>query len=123
MAKDIKLGENHDFSIDPITHDLEITSGLDEIAQRIQATLEIRYGEMERLDPDMGADYTNFLGKHFNKAAAEDDMRAVIEAKVPEVETVDEINFEQLSDRRLKVTFKATANGGLVEGGFNIDNS
>lgn len=121
MAKDIKLGRNHDFKLDPITHDLEITSGLDEIAQRIQATLEIRYGEMERLDPDMGAEYTNLLGKHFNKVAAEDDIRAVIEAKVPEVETVDEIKFERLSDRRLKISFKATANEGLVEGGFSID--
>lgn len=121
MAKDIKLGDNHDFKLDPITHDLEITSGLDEIAQRIQATLEIRYGEMERLDPDMGAEYTNLLGKHFNKAAAEDDIRAVVEAKVPEVETVDEIKFERLSDRRLKISFKATADEGLVEGGFSID--
>lgn len=122
MANDIKLGENHDFIIDPITHDLEITNGLDEIAQRIQATLEIRYGEMERLDPEMGADYTNFLGKHLDKQAAAGDMRAVIEAKVPEVETVDEINFEKLPNRKLKITFRATANAGEVEGGIEVDN-
>lgn len=122
MANDIKLGENHDFVIDPITHDLEITNGLDEIAQRIQATLEIRYGEMERLDPEMGADYTNFLGKNFDKQAAAGDMRAVIEAKVPEVETVDEINFEKLPNRKLKITFRATANAGEVEGGIEVDN-
>ena len=122
MANDIKLGENHDFVIDPITHDLEITNGLDEIAQRIQATLEIRYGEMERLDPEMGADYTNFLGKNFDKQAAAGDMRAVIEAKVPEVETVDEINFEKLPNRKLKITFRATANVGEVEGGIEVDN-
>lgn len=122
MANDIKLGENHDFVIDPITHDLEITNGLDEIAQRIQATLEIRYGEMERLGPKMGADYTNFLGKHLDKQAAAGDMRAVIEAKVPEVETVDEINFEKLPNRKLKITFRATANVGEVEGGIEVDN-
>lgn len=122
MARDIKLGSNHDFEIDPVTHDLSITSGLDEIAQRIQATLEIRYGEMQRLAPEMGSDYTNFLGKYFNKQAAENDMRATITANVPEVETINEINFEKMPGRKLRITFRATANEGEVEGGLEVDN-
>lgn len=121
MANDIRLGDNHDFVIDPITHDLDIVDGLDEIAQRIKATLEIRYGEMQRLDPEMGSDYTNFLGKHFDKQAAAGDMRAVIIAKVPEVETVDEITFEVQPNRKLLIKFRATADAGEVEGGLEVD--
>ncbi len=122
MANDIRLGENHDFAVDPITHDLDITNGLEEIAQRIKATLEIRYGEMQRLDPEMGSDYTNFLGKHFDKQAAAGDMRAAITANVPEVETVDEIKFKVQPGRKLLITFRATANEGEVEGGLEVDN-
>ena len=111
MARDLFMSDNHDLVIDPITHDLEMTSGLDEIAQRIKATLEIRYGEMQRLDPEMGADYSSFLGKNFNKQAAE------IEANVPEVETVDNIEFIKKPERKMQINFRATANIGEVEGG------
>lgn len=122
MARDLFMSDNHDLVIDPITHDLEMTSGLDEIAQRIKATLEIRYGEMQRLDPEMGADYSSFLGKNFNKQAAENDMRAAIEANVPEVETVDNIEFIKKPERKMQINFGATANIGEVEGGLQVDN-
>ncbi len=122
MARDLFMSDNHDLVINPITHDLEMTSGLDEIAQRIKATLEIRYGEMQRLDPEMGADYSSFLGKNFNKQAAENDMRAAIEANVPEVETVDNIEFIKKPERKMQINFRATANIGEVEGGLQVDN-
>lgn len=106
--RDLKQ-ENGDLVIDPETHDLEIVSGIDEIAQRIQTTLDIRYGEMDNLDPEMGADYSNFLGKNFNEDGASADMEACIEANVPEVDSIDNIEFEQGEGRQLLVTFDVTA--------------
>ena len=58
MAKDLLVNEYGDLVIDPTTHDLAIVEGIDEIAQRIRATLLIRYGEMPNLDPDQGTDYS-----------------------------------------------------------------
>ena len=110
---------------DSDTHDLAMVDGLDEIAQRIKATLEIRYGEMVNLDPEMGADYTNFLGKNFNENFAAADMTSAIEADVPEVESVDSIKFIKLPHRKLKVTFTATVQNSdgttsTVEGGLPV---
>ena len=93
MARDLQVDQDGNLVIDPDTHDLAMVDGLDEIAQRIKATLEIRYGEMVNLDPEMGADYTNFLGKNFNENFAAADMTSAIEADVPEVESVDSIKF------------------------------
>lgn len=110
MARDIEVDQDGDLVIDPDTHDLAIIDGLDEIAQRIKTTLEIRYGEMVNLDPEMGSDYSNFLGKNFHPADAAADMTAAILAFVPEVSSVDDIKFIKLPRRKLKVTFRATAN-------------
>ncbi|MDK7066809.1 DUF2634 domain-containing protein, partial [Lactobacillus crispatus] len=67
-------------------------------------------------------DYSSFLGKNFNKQAAENDMRAAIEANVPEVETVDNIEFIKKPERKMQINFRATANIGEVEGGLQVDN-
>lgn len=109
MAKDLLVDESGDLVIDPTTHDLATVYDIDEVAQRIRATLLIRYGEMVNLDPNQGADYTNFLGKNFNPNLAKADMISAIEANVPEVESVNEINFVKLPKRQLEITFKATA--------------
>ena len=53
MANDIKLGENHDLVIDPITHDLEITNGLDEIAQRIQKKIKPEDKKIKELEEEL----------------------------------------------------------------------
>lgn len=125
MARDLQVDQDGNLVIDPDSHDLAMVDGLDEIAQRIKATLEIRYGEMVNLDPEMGADYTNFLGKHFNENFAAADMTSAIEADVPEVESVDSIRFIKLPDRKLKVTFTATVQNddgttSTVEGGLPV---
>ena len=125
MARDLQVDQDGNLVIDPDTHDLAMVSGLDEIAQRIKATLEIRYGEMVNLDPEMGADYTNFLGKNFNENFAAADMTSAIEADVPEVESVDSIRFTKEQHRRLKVTFTATVQNddgttSTVEGGLPV---
>lgn len=126
MAKDLLVNRLGDPVIDQSTHDLATVDGLDEIAQRIRATLLIRYGEMPNLDPDMGADYSNFLGKNFNEKLASADMSTTIMDKVPEVKTVDKITFQKLPGRGLSVSFRATAsvnNAGepeTVEGGFEL---
>lgn len=125
MARDLQVDQDGNLVIDPDTHDLAMVSGLDEIAQRIKATLEIRYGEMVNLDPEMGADYTNFLGKNFNENFAAADMTSAIEADVPEVESVDSIRFTKEPRRRLKVTFTATVQNddgttSTVEGGLPV---
>lgn len=126
MAKDLCVTENGDLVIGPTTHDLELITGAEEIAQRIRATLLIRYGEMINLDPDQGADYSNFLGKNFNSKLAAADMTTAIEANVPEVETVDSIKFTKLPMRRLRVDFRCTVTDNdtkqEVEGGFGIGN-
>lgn len=125
MAKDLQVDQDGNLVIDPDTHDLAMIDGLDEIAQRIKATLEIRYGEMINLDPEMGADYSNFLGKHFDKRDAAADMTSAIEADVPEVQAVDSIRFIKGPHRSLKVTFVATVKNedgstSTVEGGLPV---
>ena len=109
MAKDLKVDDKGDLVINPETHDLEMIDGVDEIAQRIKATLEIRYGEMEELDPKQGTDYNAILGKHFDKTMASDEIRNVIMEQVPGVESVDNIEFTPQPNRGMTISFKATA--------------
>lgn len=105
---DFKTDDNGDLMIDPDTHDFVMISGIEEVSQRIKATLDIRYGEMVNLDPTMGSDYHNFLGKHFNPTNASADMTASITNNVPEVESVSNYKFKELPGRRLEVSFVAT---------------
>lgn len=124
MARDIQATPDGDFFIDPATHDLAIIDGADEIAQRIRATLLIRYGEMTNLDPTQGADYSSFLGKGFHENLASADMTSAIETNVPEVTTVRNIKFKKLPDRGLYVSFEVEAdvngNSEEVNGGTEI---
>ena len=70
MAKDFKVTDYGDLYVDPDTHDFVLIDGIDEIAQRIKATLETFLGEMDIIDPDQGMDYTNFLGHNYDKVLA-----------------------------------------------------
>lgn len=126
MAKDLLVTKYGDPVIDPSTHDLATVDGLEEVAQRIRATLLIRYGEMPNLDPDQGADYSNFLGKNFNEKMASADMSTTIQEKVPEVQTVNKISFKKLPERGLHVSFNATVSVDdgdpeELEGGLDLD--
>lgn len=94
MAKDLEIDDNGDLVIDPTTHDLAIVTGTDEIVQRIKATLDIYYGEMENIAPEVGADYSNLLGKNYNVELAIADMTSAITAGVPEVTSVNDMNIE-----------------------------
>lgn len=128
MARDFLADENGNLVIDPDTHDFAWVTGVEEVTQRIRATLLIRYGEMVNLAPDQGADYSNFLGKNFNAELAAADMTTAIEDNVPEVETVTKINFTKLPQRRLLVSFQATVNldddnEQTVEGDVDIANN
>lgn len=105
MAKDFEIDENGDLVIDPTTHDLAIVTGTDEIVQRIKATLDIYYGEMENIAPDVGADYSNLLGKNYDVELAIADMTSAITAGVPEITSVDDMSID--IDRQ---TRKATVN-------------
>lgn len=126
MARDIQATPDGDFLVDPATHDLAIIDGADEIAQRVRATLLIRYGEMVNLDPLQGSDYSSFLGKDFHENLASADMTSAIETNVPEVTTVRNIKFQQLPDRGLYVSFEVEAdvNGNVeeVKGGTEVGN-
>lgn len=110
MAKDFRVTDGGDLIINPATHDFEMIGGVDEVAQRIRATLLIKYGEMTNLDPDQGADYSNFIGKNFDEKLASADMETTIMEKVPEVQTVNNIKFTKLPNRHLAVNFSATVN-------------
>ena len=134
MARDIQATPDGDFLVDPATHDLAIIDGADEIAQRVRATLLIRYGEMVNLDPLQGSDYSSFLGKDFHENLASADMTSAkckfghfylsIETNVPEVTAVHDISFQRLPNRQLHVTFSVEAdidgNTEEVEGGTDI---
>lgn len=105
MAKDLEIDDNGDLVIDPTTHDLAIVTGTDEIVQRVRATLDIYYGEMENIAPDVGADYSNLLGKNYDTELAIADMTSAITAGVPEITSVDDMSID--IDRQ---TRKATVN-------------
>lgn len=107
MARDLQLDETGDLVIDPVTHDLAMVSGIDEVAQRIKTTLSIKYGEMDNLGPEAGADYRNFLGKSFSEEAARDDLTAALLDQVPEVQSLQDITFQKLAGRKLAVGFTA----------------
>lgn len=126
MAKDYKATDYGDLYVDPDTHDLVLINGLEEIAQRIKATLETNYHEMEILDPEQGLDYTNFLGKRFNKELASDELRETIRRQVPEVDAIEDISFKFLPNRKMIISFRAMATptesnvSQEVEGGVEI---
>lgn len=125
MARDLMIDQSGDFVIDPNTHDLEVVEGADEIAQRIRATLDIYYGEMDNLDSEIGSDYSNMLGKQPDLEHANDDMEAAITAQVPEIQTVDSITFTKDKNRHLIVDFEVTYldednNEQQAKGGYDI---
>lgn len=125
MARDLMIDQSGDFVIDPNTHDLEVVEGTDEIAQRIRATLDIYYGEMDNLDSEIGSDYSNMLGKNPDLDHAADDMEAAITAQVPEIQTVDSITFTKDKNRHLIVDFEVTYldeddNEQQAKGGYDI---
>ena len=126
MAKDFKSTDYGDLYVDPETHDFVLVDGLEEITQRIKATLETNYQEMDVLDPEQGLDYTNFLGKRFNKELASDELRDTIRRKVPEVDSVEDIEFKFQPNRKLTINFKVMATptdselSQEIEGGVDI---
>ncbi|APR08343.1 DUF2634 domain-containing protein [Lentilactobacillus parabuchneri] len=125
MARDLMIDQSGDFVIDPNTHDLEVVEGADEIAQRIRATLDIYYGEMDNLDSEIGSDYSNMLGKNPDLDHAADDMEAAITAQVTEIQTVDSITFTKDKNRHLIVDFEVTYldeddNEQQAKGGYDI---
>lgn len=125
--RDLAINQDGDLMVDPLTHDLMLVDGIDEIAQRIRTTLSIRLGEMKNLAPEQGTDYTNFFMKNFQKNVAQTDMVDAIERNVPEVQQVTDLSFKQQPNRALEVTFKANvtlADGtaGTAKGGLEIGN-
>lgn len=112
MAKDLLVDNNGDLIVDPVTHDLTIVDGIEEITQRIKATLEIRHGEMQHLDPEMGSDFKSVLGKHLDKESASADIQSAITSYVPEVESVLDITFKKLPRRALLIKFTAIVDAG-----------
>lgn len=115
MAKDLQLDENGDLVIDPVTHDLAMISGIEEVTQRIKTTLSIKYGEMDNLGSEAGADYRNFLGKSFNEESARDDLTAALLDQVPEVQSLQDITFKKKAGRKLVVGFTAIVEGNSGE--------
>ena len=125
--RDLKVDKYGDLIVDPVTHDLQIVNGVDEIAQRIRATLLIRLGEMVNLAPEQGTDYTNFFVKNFKKNIAQTDIEDAIKKNVPEVNDLTDITFKELPNRGLDVHFKASvtlADGtsDIAEGGLELGN-
>lgn len=125
--RDLKVDKYGDLIVDPVTHDLQIVDGVDEIAQRIRATLLIRLGEMVNLAPEQGTDYTNFFVKNFKKNIAQTDIEDAIKKNVPEVNDLTDITFKELPNRGLDVHLKASvtlADGtsDIAEGGLQLGN-
>ena len=123
--RDLKVDDHGDLVIDPVTHDLQTVDGIDEVSQRIKATLSIHLGEMVNLDPDQGTNYTNFFVKNFKKNIAQTDIADAIERNVPEVNELTDVAFEKLPERGLKVEFEANVTledgtNDTAEGGLNL---
>lgn len=125
--KDLLTNEYGDVVVDPLTHDLAIVDGVEEVAQRIRATLKIRLGEMVNLAPDQGTDYTSIFTKQFNENIAKTDIITALQENIPEITDVIDISFKKMPNRVLNVDFKANVNLSdgtteTVEGGLEIDN-
>lgn len=125
--RDLQLDSHGDLVIDPLTHDLVLVSGVEEVVQRIRATISIRLGEMSNLAPEQGTDYTNFFVKNFKKSIAQTDIVDAIEKNVPEVDQITDISFDELPNRSLSVSFRAdvTLRDGskeTVRGGLELGN-
>lgn len=113
MAKDLELDDNGDLVIDPTTHDLAIVTGTDEMVQRIKATLDIYYGEMENIAPEVGADYSNLLGKNYDTELAIADMTSAITAGVPDITSVDDMSIDiDRQTRKATVSFTVSYSDG-----------
>lgn len=125
--RDLLTNEYGDIVVDPLTHDLVIIDGIEEVAQRIRATLKIRLGEMANLAPNQGTDYTNFFTKQLNENIAKTDIVTALQDNVPEITDVLDISFKELPNRVLNITFKANVSlsdgtNEMVEGGLDIGN-
>lgn len=125
--RDLLTNEYGDIVVDPLTHDLVIVDGIEEVAQRIRATLKIRLGEMVNLAPNQGTDYTNFFTKQLNENIAKTDIVTALQDNVPEITDVLDINFKKLPNRVLNIAFKANVSlddgtNKMVEGGLDIGN-
>lgn len=125
MAKDFLVDESGDLVIDPVSHDFVLIDGIEEITQRIKATLEIKYGEMQNLAPEMGSDFESVLGKHLDEESAAADIQSAITNYVPEVENISSIKFTKLPRRKLLLEFTAMVDDSgekkEIEGEFTFD--
>lgn len=106
--RDFKVDEKGDLIIDPDTHDIEMVDGVEEVMQRVKATLEIRFGEMVNLAPEYGSDYTSFFGRKVNTNNVASDITASVTSQVPEVESLKDFKFEYKPKRKMEISFTAT---------------
>lgn len=107
----IKLDDTGD--IEFLSGQLQLVSGQNEIAQSCRIILGINKGEWF-LNPELGIDHSKFLGK----GVSEDEMRDEIMSGLlqePRVQTVESIDIDiDRANRRLVVSFVATAKDGQV---------
>jgi hypothetical protein len=59
----IKLNSNFDFNFDPITHNLEMLAGLDNLEQNVKIILNTFYGE-NKFFPTFGTRLQDILGQN-----------------------------------------------------------
>lgn len=99
-----------------VSDDLAVVEEADELRQTVYIGMQTNQGEWF-LDPDMGIRHAVFVGKKPNV----EEMRAeIIRGAMQDerIQTVDEIEINRdTKNRKVSVSFQATAAGGEVVGG------
>jgi hypothetical protein len=115
--KDILLTRDGDLYINPATGDIEIT---DSVEQAIRIRLLWFFQEW-RLGPGHGIPYwEEILIKNPNKLRIRQLFREAI-MSVAEVESVEDLTASITPERKLNVTYRATARGKLINGEVVVD--
>lgn len=106
----LKLSETGDLLMND-SGDFVMMEGVEEIAQCCHIGIGTNKGEWF-LNPDMGIDFTKFLGKQLNEEDMRDELTQGL-MQEERIQSVDLIKFTtDSSSRTLLVTFDATSTDG-----------
>lgn len=93
----------------------------DAVAQQVYITLQSKLGEFEP-DKNLGLSQDNLFGKNVVEDFISQDIRDAIIEQVDEVDSIDEIEFENEDNRSLSIHIVFTTKSyGQVDRSFDFD--